>query len=108
MAKMGSIVQDRRNFMQLHGDTYAAIIKLEDKNNRLVDSLKKSGVIDESTARNLRACGSRPGILFGSPKVHKRDVPMRPVISTVGSVSYGMSQWLVQLLAPLDKSEFIV
>lgn len=37
--------------------------------------------------------------MYGLPKVHKDGVPMRPIISTIGSVSYSLSKWLAKCLS---------
>ena len=42
--------------------------------------LKKNGTISELVYNKLFPSGSRPGILYGLPKVHKAGVPLRPVI----------------------------
>ena len=38
---------------------------------------------------------------YGLAKVHKQDVPLRPVISAVGSALYATSKYLAQILKPL-------
>ena len=108
LEKMNTILADTINFSKMKEDLYKTIIKLEDKNNRLVDKLYKNKIIDEPISKQLKSSGSRPGILYGLPKVHKVGVPMRPILSTVGSVSYNMSQWLVPKLSSLCVNEYSV
>ena len=38
--------------------------------------------------------------LYGLVKTHKPNNPIRPIISSVGSVTYRLSKWLVKLLSP--------
>ena len=38
--------------------------------------------------------------MYGLPKVHKDGVPMRPIVSTIGSVDYLLAGWLAKLLSP--------
>ena len=38
---------------------------------------------------------------YGLPKVHKRDIPLRPVVSTRGSLSYEVAKELTRILRPL-------
>ena len=45
--------------------------------------------------------GSKPGIMYGIPKIHKPDAPLRPVMSTIGTANYKLSKYLVSLLSPL-------
>ena len=39
--------------------------------------------------------------MYGTVKTHKDGFPMRPIISTVGSATYKLSKYLVNLLTPL-------
>ena len=56
---------------------------------------------------------SQPGLFFGLAKVHKlregqegvEDLPLRPVISNIGTSTYQISKYLASLLSPLTKSE---
>ena len=45
-------------------------------------------------------CASLP-YMYGLVKTHKINNPIRPIISSVGSVSYNLSKWLVKILTPL-------
>ena len=64
-SKMIQILGDETVFSQVKEDTYKHIIKLEDKNNRIVDQLLKSKCINDSQKQKFRAVGSRPGIMYG-------------------------------------------
>ena len=39
--------------------------------------------------------------MYGLVKTHKENFPMRPIISTVGSASYKLSKYLVNILSPI-------
>ena len=39
--------------------------------------------------------------LYGLPKIHKKDIPLRPIVSSQGSVSYGVAKELARILKPL-------
>ena len=61
----------------------------------------------------LYPSASQPGLFFGLAKVHKlkdgqsdvKDLPLRPVISNIGTATYQVSKYLAQLLSPLTKNE---
>ena len=63
--------------------------------------------------KRLYPSGSQPGLFFGLAKVHKlKDgqdtvdhLPLRPVISNIGTTTYQISKHLANLLTPLTKSE---
>jgi hypothetical protein len=46
--------------------------------------LKKSS-FPEEVCQQVRPQGSRPRRLYGLPKIHKPGVPLRPIVSTIGS-----------------------
>ena len=39
--------------------------------------------------------------LYGLPKIHKKDIPLRSIVSSQGSVSYGVAKELARILKPL-------
>ena len=42
-----------------------------------------------------------PPKFYGLPKIHKPDTPLRPIVSSCGSVTYGVAKELVKILKPL-------
>ena len=42
-----------------------------------------------------------PPKFYGLPKIHKPDTPLRPIVSSCGSVTYGMAKELAKILKPL-------
>ena len=46
-----------------------------------------------------------PPKFYGLPKIHKPDTPLRPIVSSCGSATYGVAKELAKILKPLvDKS----
>ena len=41
--------------------------------------------------------------MYGLPKIHKPDVPLRPILSMRGSAHYDLPKWLCELLKPVKK-----
>ena len=39
--------------------------------------------------------------MYGLPKVHKEDIPMRPIVSAIGSPSYSLAKELARILTPM-------
>ena len=39
--------------------------------------------------------------MYGLPKIHKENCPMRPIVSTINSVNYKLAAWLSKQLSPL-------
>ena len=71
-------------------------------------NLKRTGKIDESTFHRIRSVGACPGRIYGLPKTHKMGVPLRPIVSCVGTYSYNLAQYLVELLQPFSHNSFTV
>ena len=45
--------------------------------------------------------GCVPPKFYGLPKIHKPDIPLRPIVSSCGSVTYGVAKELAKILKPL-------
>ena len=56
---------------------------------------------DNHLYNRLRSSAGGTPLFYGLPKVHKPNVPLRPIASFVGSPTYQLSKHLVFLLAPL-------
>ena len=63
--------------------------------------LKKEGEIPESLYQRLRPSGSQPPRIYGLPKIHKPDVPLRPIVSCIGAPSYKLSKYITSIISPL-------
>ena len=44
--------------------------------------------------------GCVPPKFYGLPKIHKPDTPLRPIVSSCGSVTYGVAKELTKILKP--------
>ena len=64
--------------------------------------------IPDDVYRKILPCGSRAGVLYGLPKIHKAGAPIRPIISAVKTYNYGLAKYLDEILKPLVDSEFIL
>ena len=78
--------------------------------------LKMKNKFTTNEYKRLYPSASRPGLYFGMAKVHKlqngsRDInqlPLRPVISNIGTATYEISKFLANLLQPIAKSEYTI
>ncbi|CAF1171249.1 unnamed protein product [Didymodactylos carnosus] len=99
--KMNDILSDSTKFKKLDHDP---TIQKEDTLTRYLLKLHKEGLISESDYKAARLCGSRPARLYGLPKTHKPNLPLRPIMSFIKTFNYKLSKWLAELLQPLRKS----
>ena len=77
------------------------IIRKESKFCRRLLDLKKGGFISEEFHNKVRATGSQPARLYGLTKVHKKNIPLRPILSMPGSQYENLSGFLANVLKKL-------
>ena len=106
IAKTKEILDDTSKFKKLNGDWFKIILKLEDKLNRLLRGIRNK--LPESCFDFLFASGSLPGVLYGLPKIHKQNCPIRPILAATGTFNYNCAKFLVPILTPLTINDFTV
>ena len=67
----------------------------------LLKTIKTEDGIQENTYKRLYPTGASSPKYYGLPKVHKTGIPLRPIVSSVGSVSYETAKELSKILKPL-------
>ena len=75
--------------------------KYKNKLISLLKSIKAESGMDDNTYRRLYPTGAGPPKFYGLPKVHKRGMPVRPIISSIGSVIHATAKELSRILKPL-------
>lgn len=103
--KMMNILGDVSKFRPSDIDPFKLSIKLEDKLNRYLLKLNNSNIITDDLYNVLRASGTSLGVLYGSPKVHKTDCPLRPILAAYNTHNYKLAKYLSNLLIPYTSSE---
>ena len=73
----------------------------EGRLSRKLKELEKGGEITGNLYHQLRPSGSQPPRIYGLPKIHKPEVPLRPIVSCIGSPSYQLSKHIASLISPL-------
>ena len=64
-------------------------------------SLKRSGHLSESVYNKIRPEHKQPPRIYGQPKIHKPNVPLRPIVSCINTFAYDLSAHLADILSPL-------
>ena len=64
-------------------------------------SLKKSGAINQEVYCRIRPTATSIPTLYGLPKTHKDNIPLRPNLSSTGSYNHECATWLSEILTPL-------
>ena len=105
------VIMDRQDYINkanhlLNQSTYKSITKdpTNSIKNKLINILKrvktKTG-LDSNTYKSMYPTGCVPPKFCGLPKIHKPDTPLRPIVSSCGSVTYGVAKELAKILKPL-------
>ena len=90
----------------LDGGDYAVvktnpIPKLEKKVNELLKELWVKEEINKTGYDRLRNTYSATPQLYGLPKIHKPEVPLRPIVSSIDSPTYNLAKFLTRIVSPL-------
>jgi hypothetical protein len=71
---------------------------------KVVKQLLKSKSISNEISRKLIDNDPTIARAYGLPKIHKADVPLRPIVSLIGSPTYKIAKWLFKKLKYLSCS----
>ena len=105
------VVMDRQDYINkanhlLNQNTYKTITKdptnsIKNKLINILKTIKTKSVLGTSTYKSMYPTGCVPPKFYGLPKIHKPDTPLRPMVSSCGSVTYGVAKELAKILKPL-------
>ena len=105
------VIMDRQDYINkanhlLNQSTYRSIAKdpTSSIKNKLISILKRvknQTGLDSNTYKSMYPTGCVPPKFYGLPKIHKPDTPLRPTVSSCGSVTYGVAKELAKILKPL-------
>ena len=105
------VIMDRQDYTSkannlLSQNTYRSIQwdRTNTIKNKLINILKgvKSQTgLSNQTYKAMYPIGCVPPKFYGLPKIHKPDTPLRPIVSSCGSVTYGVAKELAKILKPL-------
>uniref|UniRef100_A0A672GD92 Reverse transcriptase domain-containing protein n=1 Tax=Salarias fasciatus TaxID=181472 RepID=A0A672GD92_SALFA len=96
--QMDTMLQDSNTYEILKKDP------TEDKKKALKSLLKpllKKEKISKETYNHLIPTASITPRIYGTPKIHKPGTPLRPIVDSIGSVTFNLSKALVDLIKPL-------
>ncbi|XP_067642288.1 uncharacterized protein [Eurosta solidaginis] len=104
--RMDNILNDMSIYRILRQDP---TLRLQTKNNQLVEKLHKLGLITKTEKYKMTTHTAIPPRMYGLPKVHKENMPLRPICSMINAPSYNLCKYLTNILKNLTmKSVFNV
>ena len=96
--KAQKLLEDRQPYKEIK--TYPTN-KLKNKLVNLLKKTKAEGGINDQLYKKMYPTEAVAPTCYGLPKIHKRDIPLRPFLSTRGSISYEVAKELSRILQPL-------
>ena len=72
--------------------------------NRLINifkNMKAESGMSKNTYKKICPTGACAQKSYGLPKINKKDIPLRTIVSSIGSVTYGVAKELGRILKPL-------
>ena len=104
-AEMSTLIENGPHQLLKKDPTDRLTRKLSEK----LLTLKRSGYLPEAVYNKIRPRHKQPPRIYGLPKNHEADVPLRPIVSYVNTFAYDLSAYLANILSPLTgKSEYTV
>jgi len=75
---------------------------------RSFTQIKRPKKLSVTDYKRIMPCGSKAGVMYGLPKIHKENCPLRPIISAVGTYNYKLAKFLVEILTPLVEHDYMI
>ena len=106
--KLENLLSDINTFQDFTNkeDPLQKTLKIEDRLNRFLKKLKLNNNITETEQKDLYVSGSDPGILYGLPKIHKANTPIRQILSSIDTPSYKLAKFLIPHIDHLAENEY--
>ena len=91
------VVMDTEEYNKKAEPTYKPIptdpiTRYKNKLINLLKSIKAEGGISEAVYNRLYPTGAGSPKFYGLPKIHKEGMPLRPIVSNIGAVTYATSK----------------
>ena len=71
--------------------------KYKNKLVNILKSLKKDGKINQGKYKELYPTAENVPRLYCTPKIHKPNVPLRPIVDYAATIVYSTSRWLADI-----------
>ncbi len=96
--RMRGMLDDTTTYRKLPKDPTAT---QEARIGRTLLRLHNNREIPKSIYNRIRPTGSCPPRIYGLPKIHKPQTPLRPIVSCIGAPSYKLSKYIASVISPL-------
>lgn len=73
-------------------------LTLQTKSNNYIKKLQDLNILSAERAKALKSYNSVCPKIYGNPKLHKRDCPLRPIVSSINSPTSNISMFMTEVL----------
>jgi hypothetical protein len=98
VTKIQDLLNDQRTYEKLKRDPTS---KFKDNIIKVLKEIERSGTMDRRLYLKLYPTSETPPVLYGLPKIHKATIPLRPIVSSIGSITYELAKYLAHIIGPL-------
>ena len=91
---MFNILNDKTKFKLCCNDLFA---KREVAFNNSLRKILRNGNLTDKLYKDLYPIGTRPGIMYGLSQIHKQNISLRSILSSVGTFSYKTDKYLSKI-----------
>ena len=96
--KIQDLLQDQNTYEPLKKDPTS---NYKTKLITILRKWKSEKTIPDNLYHRLYPTSDLPARFYGLPKVHKDNVPLRPIVSSIGNITCNIARFLTQVLSPL-------
>ena len=96
--KAQELFDDKKTYKEINTDPAN---KLKTKLISLLMKIKAERGIEEQLYKKMYPTGAVAPKFYGLSKIHKRDIPLRPIVSSRGSINYEVAKELSRILRTL-------
>ena len=89
----------RHKMCIINNELVLAIIEKKVKDTLI--RLERNSSLPTPLRKRLTPQQSKCPQIYGLPKVHKAGIPLRPIVSTIGSPTYQLAKELCRILSPI-------
>ena len=107
-----TVLMDKKDYhnklsAMLNTGTYGKLSKdptksRESKLTQMLKGMERTKELPTQLYNRLRPSGSKPPMIYGLPKIHKPDIPLRPIVACIGSPTYNLSKFISSVISPLS------
>ena len=99
--KANTLLKDTEKYQPLDTDPSKTTVN---RINQKLKHLKDKDKLEETSYNRIRPNDASTAKFYGLPKIHKENIPLRPIVSLPGSPTYELSKYLAMILQPLVKT----